>query len=553
MKNLSILLLSLIFMFLLSLRSEIAAKDNINNSSWEWNTFMGSSSDDRGYDIAVDVSGNVYVTGRSGATWGSPINAHAGWVDAFVAKLNSSGVLQWNTFMGSAVYDDFGLSIAVDGSGNVYVAGYSDATWGTPVNDYAGGNYDAFVAKLNSSGVLQWNTFMGGSDSDYGNGIAVDGNGNVYVTGDSRANWGTPKNAYAGGNYDAFAAKLNSSGELQWNTFMGSNGTDYGKSIAVDGSGNVYVTGLARYTWGSPVNAHAGGSDAFAEKLNSDGVRQWNTFMGSSSAISDAGNGITVDGSGNVYITGQSYDTWGNPINAHRRWEDAFAAKLNSSGVLQWNTFMGSPKKDYGHSIAVDGNGNVYITGESDTTWGVPANAFTGDAYKDVFAAILNNSGVLLWNTFMGGSDNDYGNGIVVDGSGNVYVAGITYLYEWGTPVNAHAGWGNDAFAVKFEYTTAVEDEIDLNCPTEFNLSQNYPNPFNAITSIKYALPNADHVALKVYNTLGKEIKTLVNQFQTQGNYVIAFDATQLSSGIYLYELNAGNSHVQIKKMILIK
>jgi len=129
-----------------------------------------------------------------------------------------------------------------------------------------------------------------------------------------------------------------------------------------------------------------------------------------------------------------------------------------------------------------------------------------------------------------------------VDGSGNT----------WGSPVNAHVGdW--DAFAVKFEYPTAVEDEIDLGLPTELKLSQNYPNPFNALTLIKYALPHANHVTLKVNNILGEEVKTLVDQFQTQGDYAITFDATPLSSGIYLYELKIGNEFVKIKKMTLIK
>jgi hypothetical protein len=119
------------------------------------------------------------------------VNAFAGWADAFVAKLNSSGVRQWHTFLGSGS-EDTGHDIAVDESGNVYVVGRSWATWGTnPVNPYAGAD-DAFAAKLNSSGVLQWNTFLGSGSYDWGNGIAVDGSGNIYVVGESDATWGHP-------------------------------------------------------------------------------------------------------------------------------------------------------------------------------------------------------------------------------------------------------------------------------------------------------------------------------------------------------------------------
>jgi len=231
-----------------------------------WNTFMGSAdNNDVGYAIAVDKSGNVYVAGDSYLTWGTPVNAHAGSADAFAAKLNSSGILQWNTFMGSASAD-YGHAIAVDTSGNVYVAGDSYLTWGTPVNAHAGGSTDAFAAKLNSSGVLQWNTFMGSADWDVGYAIAVDTSGNVYVAGCSYATWGTPINPYAGG-YDAFAAKLDSSGVRQWHTFMGSASMDYGHAIAVDTSGNVYVAGYSRATWGTPINPYAGSDDAFAVKI----------------------------------------------------------------------------------------------------------------------------------------------------------------------------------------------------------------------------------------------------------------------------------------------
>jgi hypothetical protein len=541
MKNFIILFLSMVFMFLTTLK----ANNLIIDSSWEWNTFMGSWHSDKGYSIAVDGNGNVYVTGLSKAAWGSPVKPYAGDTDVFVVKLNSSGVLQWNTFLGGASDDEgYGIVVDVNSSGNIYVVGRSESTWGSPVNAHAGSE-DAFVAKLNSSGVLQWNTFMGNADRDYGDGIAVDGSDNVYITGSSEATWGSPINAHSG-DFDLFVAKLNSSGTRQWHTFMGGSNTDMGRSIAIDGSGNIHVAGYSYATWGSPLNAFAGYFDAFAAKLNGSGVKLWHTFMGGSSW--DYGMGIAVNGSGNVYVTGYSNKTWGSPVSAYSGGEDVFAAKLNSSGMLQWNTFMGSSFKDNGGSIAVSNSGNVYVAGYSDTTWGSPVNAHAG--YFDVFAVKLNNSGVRLRNTFMGCSILDYGGSITTDGSDNVFVTG--YSGEtWGSPVNAHAGL-SDAFVVKFN-SNIVKVDMDLDLPTEFKLSQNYPNPFNSFTSIKYALPRANHVTLKIYNVLGEEIKTLVNQFQKQGDYTVVFDAVRLSSGIYLYELNIGNGFVATKKMIYIK
>ena len=406
-----------------------------------WHTFMGSASEDRGECIAVDTSGNVYVAGYSSATWGAPVNAHAGGIDAFVAKLNSNGVRQWHTFMGSAS-TDYGRSIAVDTSGNVYVAGNSYATWGTPINPYAG-DYDAFAAKLNSSGVRQWHTFMGSANTDWGcYSIAVDGSTNVYLLGMSDATWGSPINAHAGGR-DTFTAKLNSSGIRQWHTFMGGSNDDDGYALAVDTSGNVYVAGTSIATWGTPINPYSGAADAFVAKMDSSGIRQWHTFMGSSS--DESGLAVAVDTSGNIYVAGYCEATWGTPINPHSGNSDAFISKLNSSGLLQWHTFMGGFGWDYSHALAIEGNGNIYVAGSSSSAWGTPIDPYSGNG--DTFVAKLNSSGVFQWHTFMGSSSYDGGNAIALDGSGNVYVAGYSYA-TWGTPINPYTG-DYDAFVAK--------------------------------------------------------------------------------------------------------
>jgi hypothetical protein len=403
------------------------------------NTFLGGGSGtDYGYAIAVDGSGNVYVAGRSNATWGLPVRAYTGGDDTFAAKLDASGNLMWNTFLGGSGVD-YGLGIAVDESGNVYVVGQSNATWGSPVRAFSGDG-DAFAAKVDSSGNLTWNTFLGGSDLDAGYGIAVDGSGNVYMAGWSRGTWGSPVRPYTN-NIDAFAAKLNSSGNLTWNTFLGSWNDDYGRGIAVDGSENVYVMGYSLGSWGSPVRTFSGVSDAFAVKLESSGNLTWNTFLGGSDL--DAGYGIAVDGSGNVYVAGYSLGSWGSPVRPYTNNFDAFAAKVDSSGNLTWNTFLGGSGYDYGNDIVVDGSGNVYVAGSSTATWGLPVRAYSGGG--DAFTANLDSSGNLTWNTFLGGSGDDYGNGIEMDGNRNVYVAGSSTA-TWGSPVRAYSGSG-DAFA----------------------------------------------------------------------------------------------------------
>jgi hypothetical protein len=335
------------------------------------------------------------------------------------------------------------MGIVLNSSGNIYVTGYSDWTWGSPVSAYSGG-YDAFVAGMDSSGNLLWNTFLGSSSDDNGYGIALDSTGNIYVIGGSGATWGLPVHAHSGGSSDAFVACMDSSGNLLWNTFLGSTNIDYGQAIALDSSGNIYVTGYSYATWGSPVNAYSGSIDVFVACMDSSGNLIWNTFLGSSSN-DYSGRGIALDSSGNIYVTGYSNATWGSPINAYSGGYDAYVACMDSSGNLLWNTFLASASNEYGWNIALDSTGNIYVIGVSDATWGSPVNAHSGN--YDAFVAYMDSYGNLLWNTFLGSASDEYGYGIALNSSGNIYVTGRSTA-TWGSPVNAYSG-GVDAFVAK--------------------------------------------------------------------------------------------------------
>jgi hypothetical protein len=404
----------------------------------QWNSFLGGAGADQGNAIAVDGNGNVYVAGHSDATWGAPVQAFTGLNDAFVAKLDNNGALLWSTFLGGAG-DDQGIAVAVDGGGNVYVAGYSDATWGAPVRAYTGG-FDSFAAKLNNNGALLWNTFLGGAGADHGRAIAVDGVGNVYLAGYGE-DWGAPVRPFSG-NQDAFAAKLNNNGALLWNTFLGGAQPDQGYAIAVDGGGNVYAAGDTDSGWGTPLRAYTANDDAFVAQLNGNGALQWNTFLGG--AGNDFSASLALDGAGNVYITGHSGATWGAPIQAFTG-DDAYAAKLGNNGALLWNTFLGGAGFDWGYAVKADGIGSLYVAGYSNATWGAPVQAFAGA--NDAFAAKLNSNGAFQWNTFLGGTGSDIGRAVAVDGGGNVYAAGDGDA-AWGAPIRAYTA-GNDAFVAK--------------------------------------------------------------------------------------------------------
>jgi len=439
----------------------------IIDPKYEWHTFYGTADFDHGFGIAVDGSGNVYVTGYSAAEWNGPggtadvpKHANSGGGDIVVLKLNSSGEYQWHTFYGSSGYE-WGYGIAVDGNGNVYVTGGSATGWNGPLagsdvvepkHAHSGG-YDIVVLKLNSEGEYQWHTFYGGADGDFGDGIAVDGSGNVYVSGRSRALWNgpggaadAPKHAHSGGR-DMVVLKLNSEGGYQWHTFYESADDDLGYAIAVDGNGNVYVAGDSAATWNgpggaadAPLHAHSGGgSDIVVLKLNCSGEYWWHTFYGS--ANSDIGNGIALDTNGDVYVTGYSYATWNGPgtgegmapKNAYSGFTDIVILKLDSSGTYKWHTFYGSSSGDQANAIALDSSGNVYIGGLSYITWNGPGSGegiapnHAHSGVNDIAVLKLDSSGAYKWHTFYGSASDDLANAIAVDGNGNIYVTGVSW------------------------------------------------------------------------------------------------------------------------------
>ena len=315
--------------------------DNSTTSPWGWAVSAGGSSSEWASGIAVDSSGNAYVTGyfQETAAFGSTSLLSSGGNDIFIAKLSSSGSWQWAIMAGNSS-DDSGNGIAVDSSGNAYVTGYfqETAAFGS-TSLTSDGSSDIFIAKLSSSGSWQWAVRAGSSDNDGGNRIVVDSNGNAYVTGyfQETAAFGNIS-LTSDGSYDIFIAKLSSSGSWQWAVKAGGSSADVSNGIAVDSSGNAYVTGGFQGTaaFGSISLTSDGSRDIFIAKLSSSGSWQWAVRAGGSSA--EGPNGMAIDSSGNAYITGifTGTTTFGNTSLMSSGFYDIFIAKLSSSGSSEW-------------------------------------------------------------------------------------------------------------------------------------------------------------------------------------------------------------------------
>jgi hypothetical protein len=423
--------------------------------------FIGGALDDRATGVAIDSSGNAYVVGWTGS-FDFPVavgpdlgfNSAIQGTDAFVAKVNPAGTgLVYCGYIGGS-WDDVATGIAVDGSGNAYVSGWTysmdfPALVGPGLTPHANiSQYsEAFVAKVNASGTgLAYSGFIGGSLGDQAAGIAVDGSGNAYVTGSTESD-DFPTTVGPGltfnGATDAFVVKVAASGTgLVYSGYIGGLGSDYGKGIAVDSSGNAYVTGYTNSypTEHFPVKVgpsltYSYGDDAFVAKVNAAGTGLvYCGYIGGTG--DDHGAAIAVDPSGNAYVTGDTnslsqFPVMGGPDLVYNGGQDAFVAKVNATGTsLLYCGYIGGTGDDIGTAISVDQSGNAYVAGQTMSGTGFPViggPSLVNAGMADAFLATVDPSGSrLIYCGYLGGSQNDGAGGIAADGTGNVYATGYT-------------------------------------------------------------------------------------------------------------------------------
>jgi len=496
-------------------------------------------STDQATSMAVDNSGNVYVTGFS---YGSGSSS-----DYLTIKYNQAGDTVWSRrYNGPGNKWDEANAIAVDTSGNVYVTGSSTGSGGIYFyTDYA-------TIKYNSNGGEEWvRRYNGpGNLDDVSYSIAIDRSGYVYVTGGSHGN---------GTSEDYATIKYNANGSEQWvkryTDFFGGRAF----SVAVDRLGNVYVTGSS---W----DGGASLDDYLTIKYNSSGVLQWEARYNYMDYFSDAAYGIVIDSSGDIYVNGTrgtiKYNSEGiqqgslifggnGPKSTALDYSGNFYAtgfiyggtsndyitkKYNAAGVQQWSLFYNGPEDsiDIANCIAVDDYGNAYVTGRIDGSYNLSG---------DYGTIKYNSQGVMQWIERYDGPVNSYDEAvsIAIDGSGNVYVTGKSIGNET----------GYDYATIKYSQSTGIS-QISSGIPENFTLLQNYPNPFNPVTNLEFGISDLGFVSLKVYDILGKEVATLVNEKLSPGKYKVEFDGSGLTSGVYFYRITAGE-FTDTKRMLLVK
>jgi hypothetical protein len=400
--------------------------------------------------MAMDAVGNRYVTGifqgniQFGAT---TLRTNSLYSDAFVAKIDPAGNYLWALRAGDPSSNELGNAIALDASGNVYVTGsfsgpsitFGATTLPNTSADVTG--FDLFIVKFSTAGQCLWAVGGGGQSQENGGGIALDSQGNVFVTGSFESpqlllGSFTLPNASATTRVnrgDAFLAKLDAAGNWLWAVRSGGEDDDGAASVAVDASGYAYITGSIRSRradFGSITLTHPDGMAAYVAKISPAGRYQWAVAAGGTGIEQDTGNDITLDGRGSVYITGSFQNDqvrFGTTVLTNRGNSDIFVARLDEAGNWQWAVSAGGVGREGGSSLVADKQGGVYLTGYYDqaaVSFGATTLPYQG-FYYDCFVAKLTTAvGQWRWAARAGGELNDVGACLVLDAQQKVHVAG---------------------------------------------------------------------------------------------------------------------------------
>jgi RHS repeat-associated protein len=453
-----------------------------------YSTYLGGSDYETGWNVSVDVQGNSYVLGWTLSTdyptQNPPQPSNGGDFDTYITKFNEKGTnIIYSTYLGGSA-SDYGNALAIDADGNAYVGGDTDSTdfpTQDPIQSTNHGAREIFITKLDSTGsALSYSTYLGGTNYDYCRGIAVDSSGSAYLSGSSYG-YGFPittgvAQSSQAGNLDAVVVKLNSSGSaLEYSTYVGGSDYDSALAIAVDASGYAYIAGDT-YSTDFPTEVPYQGSrattdDAFITAVDTDGSSFiYSTYLGGNGP--EFAQGIAVDGTAHVYITGLTRSSNLPVPNGYQTSyggnTDAFVAKLNptiGSSGLDYLTYLGGVDDDEGNGIAIDGSGNVYVAGLTASSDFPKQDSYQSglNGTYDAFVSEISSSGSnLLYSTYLGGTVAEVAYGIAVDLLGDVYVNGVTGSSDFPTRnafQNSNGGL-EDAFVTKIAMVSGVVSSI---------------------------------------------------------------------------------------------
>ncbi|MBI5800331.1 MAG: immunoglobulin domain-containing protein [Verrucomicrobia bacterium] len=429
-----------------------------------WGVVAGGAGADAANGVAVDASGNAFVVGHFTGTamFGATQLTNAGARDGFLAKISPSGQTLWLRAIGGAGFDAVN-AVAVDTGGNCYIVGNYEgiANFGSVAltNSSASSFSDVFIAKFDTGGATVWARSLGvAAFSDLGSAVALDGAGNVFVAGQST--FPSFSGVALTNHGRIFVAKYDNSGNPQWARKAGGGSTgqsDTATALAADAAGNVYLAGVfasaAANFDGSLALANEGGLDAFLARFDGTGGLQWVRQLGG--AQESRANGLAVDAGGNAYIVGEFTGTMqlpGTSLSTALSDQNLFIARFSAAGAVDWARQAGGPLQDSARAVTVRGT-NVFIAGyfSGAAVFG-PDTLVSVASTFDAVLARLDTNGTFAFAQQAGGSDlgGDFGLGVAVDANGSAVLVGSFNGAGALGSTNATSTGGEDIFVTRF-------------------------------------------------------------------------------------------------------
>lgn len=506
-----------------------------------WVNAYGGNSDDEGYSVQQTKDGGYIIAGYT-KSYGS------GMMDVFLVKTDSMGNELWNKVFGGT-NDEEGYAVLETEDGGYLIAGATSS--------FSNGGRDVWLIKTNSSGNEMWRKNIGGLSSDGARDIQPTSDGGFIITGWTFSQGG----GYLG---NALLLKVDSLGNETWSKAFGGSDVDRGYSVQQTADGGYILTGYTS-------SFGAGLDDMLLIKTDNLGNETWKKTFGGSGR--DYGNSVQQTPGGGYIITGYTLSFGAGA-------DDVWLVKTDYNGIEEWNKTFGGTSSDVGYSVKVTNDGGYIIVGHTlsygagvHDVWLIKTSTEI-PVQVDVFSSTVNGNNVVIkWSTVSEinnkgfeversrkGTPEQWEFLAFIEGNGtsNNY---HQYIY---TDKNLPAG----SFLYRYKqinfdgsYSFSAILEVDIDAPKDFSLSQNYPNPFNPVTTIKFTIPTSPQtsilskgevVTLRVYDMLGREVVTLMNEEKQPGTYEVQFDATGLSTGIYFYRLTTGN-FIEMKKMVLLR
>jgi len=457
---------------------------------------FGGSNQDEGYAVQQTTDHGYVIVGRTNSF------GHGNY-DVYMVKTNANGDTLWTkTFGGSNVDESYSVQQTTD-SGYVMTGDTKSS---------GAGDFDVYLIKTDANGATLWTKTFGGSNSDWGNSVQQTNDDGYVITGVTYS--------YGAGDGNVYLIKTNANGDTLWTKTFGRGypALSWGNSVQQTKDNGYVIIGQTR--------AGSGGNyQLYILKTNANGDTLWTKIFGE--GYPTAGYSIQQTSDDGYIITGERniFDASGTNV---------YLMKTDVNGNLLWTKTFGGNDFDFGYSVRQTTDDGYVIAG---STRSFGAGEF------DAYLIKTNANGDTLWTKTFGGSNYESGNSVQQTTDSGYVIAGQTISF----------GAGNrDVYLIKIDANGVVSVQSEENIPKSFALDQNYPNPFNPTTTIRYSIPISSFVILKVFNSLGQQVATLVDQEQPLGIYTIQWQASGFPSGVYFYQLQT-NDFVETKKLVLLK